>query len=405
MQRKLILIGLAIAMMGQAFAEIIQPPAPTGPFAVGTESRRMVDEKRPEAFTDAADDHRELMVQFWYPAEGTEGKETTTYLPANPQVRAAMFAQLMIPAKRVDEEIMPWRTKSVQGADVSMLKGKFPVVLFSHGFGGYRGQNLSQMEELASRGYVVVSIEHTFCASAVEFPDGRIVYFDDEFKQKPNPDREALDKRYDELARLWAADASFVIDQLEKINATKGDAFAGKLDLDKIGMFGHSFGGATSGEMCLKDARVKCGINMDGRPYGDSRVQGVKQPFMVLCMVRGAEPSPMLLAQAGITKEVYMAIVAQMMGEYENIMRTTPEGYMAQMTHVDHFNFSDFPYISELSPVRKMVVGDIDPVRGGKIINGYVVEFFGKYLKGESAPMLAESAKHEAEVTFSVYSK
>jgi len=277
--------------------------------------------------------------------------------------------------------------------------------LFSHGFGGYRGQNLSQMEELASRGYIVVAIDHTFCASAVEFPGGRIVRFAPEFqKNDPKADRSEQDKRFDELARLWAADAAFVIDELEKFNGASGDAFAGRLDLDKIGMFGHSFGGATSGQMCLQDPRVKCGINMGGRPYGDSRVQGVKRPFMVLTAVRGPA-DPMLLATAGLTQETYKEMIDAMMAEFDLILHAAPEGYLAKFTRMDHYNFTDFPYIADLSPVKKMVIGDIEADRGGKMIMDYVVAFFGKYLQGKDSPSLDQNAAKELEVTMTAFAR
>lgn len=399
-----LLIASFVCFSGYVFAEVTQPPAPTGPYSVGTLSRHLVDEARPETFTEATDDHRELMIQFWYPAEATEGTETAPYLPANPEVRRAMFAQVMMPPARVDETMGTWRTRSVEGASVATAQPKYPVVIFSHGFGGFRTQNISQMEELASRGFIVVAIDHTFCAAAVEFPGGRVVPFADEFKQRQDPDREAVDKQYDGLALLWAADASFVLDELERINGSDGDPLAGRLDLERIGMFGHSFGGATSGQMCLRDPRVKCGINMDGRPYGDARKEGVRQPFMVMRVVRD-KADPALLAMGGITEEQYFAIVKAMNAELDMIAQSAPEGYMLTISDMDHFNFSDFPYIAELSPVRKSLVGDIDPARGGKIIMDYLLAFFGKYLMNEDAPSLAAGAAHPEEVAFTAYAK
>lgn len=384
---------------GYAFAEVTQPPAPTGPYAVGTMSRHLVDDARLETFTDAPDDHRELMIQVWYPAEGTEGKETASYLPANPEVRRAMFAQVMIPPAKVDELMGAWRTRSVEGAAVSSKQKQYPVVLFSHGFGGFRMQNVAQMEELASHGYVVVSIDHTFCAAVVEFPDKRIVRFAPSLMAAQTKPRDEVDKIFDGLALLWGADASFVIDELDKINASADDPLAGRLDLTRLGMFGHSFGGATSLQMCAKDARVKCGIDMDGLAYGDARREGVKQPVMIMHVVRDVA-DPMLLAQGKLTEEQYFEIVKKMESEFDFIAKSAPAGYILTMSHMNHYNFSDFPYIAELSPFSKSLIGDIAPARGAKIINDYVLAFFGKYLMSAGDGMLTPDVAHPAEVKF-----
>lgn len=397
-------IAVSLVTAVDAFTEVTQPPAPTGPYAVGTVSRHLVDTARLENFTDAPDDHRELMVQFWYPAEGTEGKETVPYLPTNPDVRRALFAQLMMPPAKVDETMGTWHTRSVEGAAVSSKQKQYPVVLFSHGFGGFRTQNVSQMEELASQGYIVVAIDHAFCAAVVEFPEGRLVKFAPSLMAAQTKPRDEVDKTFDGLALLWGADASFVIDELEKINAAKADPLTGRLDLGRIGMFGHSFGGATSLQMCAKDARVKCGIDMDGLAYGDARREGVKHPAMIMHVVRDVA-DPALLAMSKMTEADYFALVKKMEADFDMIAKSAPDGYIVTISHMNHYNFSDFPYIAELSPVSKSLIGDISPADGTKIINGYVLAFFGKYLQGAGDGLLAPDAPQPEQVTFVAYNR
>jgi len=82
---------------------------------------------------------------------------------------------------------------------------------------------------------------------------------------------------------------------------------------------------------------------------------------------------------------------------------SAPEGYILTMRHMNHYNFSDFPYIAELSPFSKSLVGDIAPARGGKIINDYVPAFFGKYQQSARDTLLAPDATHPEEVTFAAY--
>src|SRR5262249_19536719 len=83
--------------------------------------------------------------------------------------------------------------------------------------------------------------------------------------------------------QIWTQDTRFVMDEMERMNSGElASVFAGRLDLDHIGLFGHSFGGATAGEVCMLDSRCKAGVNMDGFQYGDLLDHPVTQPFMVM---------------------------------------------------------------------------------------------------------------------------
>lgn len=131
------------------------------------------------------------------------------------------------------------------------------------------------MEELASHGYIVVSIDHSYVSAGTVFPDGRLApaHRLDHFTE------DGLRPYLDE----WVADARFILDKLSKINAADlEDVFTNRLDLTKVGYFGHSFGGAAAAQTMSINSRFKAGINMDGYPFGNAHIRGVKQPFLHL---------------------------------------------------------------------------------------------------------------------------
>ena len=125
----------------------------------------------------------------------------------------------------------------------------------------YGQQNTFQLEELASQGYVVIALNFTGYAATTIFPNGkRIDSVPIEFT--PN----ALNN----MVRNWEQDTTFILNEVIKGNFDKNfTAIANLIDDDKIGMFGHSYGGATAAQMLVKDNRIKAAIDMDGGLYGD----------------------------------------------------------------------------------------------------------------------------------------
>lgn len=153
------------------------------------------------------------------------------------------------------------KTHSYQDAKPLQVKEKFPLLLFGHGMELYGQQNTFQLEELASQGYVVIALNFTGYAATTIFPNGkRIDSVPIEFT--PN----ALNN----MVRNWEQDTTFILNEVIKGNFDKNfTAIANLIDDDKIGMFGHSYGGATAAQMLVKDNRIKAAIDMDGGLYGD----------------------------------------------------------------------------------------------------------------------------------------
>jgi predicted dienelactone hydrolase len=346
---------------------VFRLPDPTGQYQIGTTKLYLVDSTRPETFTPNPDDHREFMVRIWYPAQVEAGGRPAPLMEHMP----LQFSHLSLV-----------QTHAYQDAPVSNAQSSYPVLIFSHGHVGFVEQNLTLMEELASHGYIVCSIAHTYQAIITVFPDGRVVPADsalaNDFLHGKSP-TQAINAEH---LRLWTEDTRFLIDELERIQAGERESLlVGKLDMDRLGIFGQSFGGVTAVQVCIVDDRCQAGISLDsGLPSdytGRATEPPLKQPFMF-----------MLNEVAWFYRR----------GILEKLNNTT---YAVSVGGTTHFNFTDLVLYS---PILKFTreFGPIEGDRMVKIINAYVVAFWDEYLNGEISPLLDSPSPDFPEVIIEV---
>jgi dienelactone hydrolase len=244
-------------------------PAPTGPYAVGSTDLHLVDHARPDPWV--AGTTRELMVTVRYPARPGSGPKAPYLTPGAAKVVSEEdAAQLGISADRLD---YTFPTHARTGAPAA--GGRRPVVLYSPSAKYPRSVGTAQLEQLTSEGYVTVAIDHTHESAAVEFPGGRV-------------ERRALPPGTDGklLIATRVADTRFVLDELKSLKLPAGLS----LDLTRIGMFGHSAGGFTTGETMVSDPRINAGADLDGsmaysqsaRDFGRVANEGLDRPFLLL---------------------------------------------------------------------------------------------------------------------------
>lgn len=246
-------------------------PLPTGSNPVGTQVMDLLDPTRNDPFL-ANGAKRELLVRLWYPASHGQNCRRADY--ASPRVWSDFSRLLGIPLPDVTTNSC-WNT--------SMADGAHPVVIFTHGYTGTFTDYTFLFEDLASRGYVVASVDHTFEATAVEFPDGRFVesVFGSHLGNIMRADEEAM-----ELAvSVRLNDLKFVVNALELLNAGDSNMFAGKLDMSRLALAGHSLGGLTAILGVEQDSRFHAGVILDG-VVPNSATNGTETPVLLLAAGR-----------------------------------------------------------------------------------------------------------------------
>jgi len=358
---------------------------PTGPHAIGMTEYRWTDADRPEPFTRDPDDLRSVAVRVWYPAAESAGAGDAMYLPD--------------PAEFGDAEdfvaVTHVRTNAI--ADAAPAAGPFPVLVYHHGGGWTRFTSTFTTEELASHGYVVVSVGHNGFNRTQFLPDGASVAPDTLTFPEPTGDllADALgswDYLDDHHFPEWVADARFVLDQLETLNGS--GLFAGRLDLDRIGMYGWSFGGATSIEASVVDERVKAAIDHDGQLFGTAPTAGTARPFMLMHGGELPELPPTDDPEVDAANEKALAELMAQVTRTDSALKAASTGdwYDVTIAGTNHGSFSDLVLFTPA------FAASIETVRGHEIVNALTLAFFDRYLKGADAPLLDDPAAVYPEV-------
>jgi dienelactone hydrolase len=266
----------AAGSAGSAGSPRLTLPAPAGPYRLGTTSLYLIDRSRPDPWVPAIR-FRGLVIQVWYPACAVDGYPRVPYF--TPILARAYEKYSGIPVA------LNWPVTDARlGAPVQQREGGWPVVLYSPGLGDERSDTTCLVEELASRGYVVVTIDHLHDSGVVELPDGTL----ETIAVPPPPPDDSPQTTKEIDSRV--ADVRFVLDQLAVISHGGNPDQAHRplprglhraLDLHRVGMFGHSDGGSTTGHAMHADARIKAGVNLDGTFYTPQGAAGSDRPLLL----------------------------------------------------------------------------------------------------------------------------
>ena len=351
---------------------------PTGPHALGMTEYFWTDESRPEPFTRDPDDARSVAVRVWYPADGSGAGGEPDGAPYVPDLAEFGSGEDFLVVTHV-------RTNAV--LDRAPAAGPFPILVYHHGGSWTRFTSTFTTEELASHGYIVVSVGHNGFNKTHFLPDGTSVVPDTLTFPEPTGDlladaRASWDFLDEHYFPEWVADAVFVLDQLETLN--RSGHLAGRLDLDRIGMYGWSFGGATSIEMTVVDERVKAAIDQDGQLFGSAPDAGSARPIMLMHSTELPDPPPdedPEVAEANV--RAFVELLADV-GRTDAALKTASTGdwYEVTIAGTNHGSFSDLVIFTPA------FAATIETARGHEIINALTVAFFDRYLKGAEAPLL-----------------
>lgn len=382
------LLGIGAAAFGMftlpKLFPIISFPEPTGEYTVGTQEFHLIDKKRKEFVVPNHQVNRELMIQVYYPAEkGTE--HPSPYFEHIDALTQQLATTQGFPYFATTHLGLT-ETHSYVEATPIKSKEKFPLLLFAHGMSLYSRQNTFQLEELASHGYVVVALNFTGDATTTVFPDGDRVDF--------TPIENTITFLNNRI-KLWEQDTSFVLDEVIKGDFDKNfKAIAALIDDDNIGMLGHSFGGATSAQMLVKDDRIKAAIDMDGGLYGDPMpTNGPEKPFMLLNA--NASINFMIEAysqQPGNRDELFVESYLR------NKTIEKPGVYTAIIPKTNHGSFTD---LAAVSPIINESGADVNAIF--KLINELSLGFFNKNLKGIHDNKLEEIQKEHPEINLTLH--
>ena len=347
----------------------------TGKYAVGTTSYTFVDHNRLETYETDPYSKRKLAVQIWYPVNKDEKGKFAPYISDIQPIAKGLKKALHLPSF-LFQQLSLVKTHSMLNVHVSPEKSNYPVLIFSHGLTGFRNQNTFEVEELASHGYIIVGIDHTYDAAATIFTDGSSA----EIRFKNLSGFDELDSHI----TLWEKDVSFVLNELEKLNKNdRKNLFINRMDLNQIGMFGHSYGGATAVQMLMKDDRIKAAVNMDGTLYGEKIEEtGVEKPLMIFNGEKSIDYNEYkkTLNQADSQLDKPLSY-------YENNWKETTErrenalangGISIEIPHTSHMSFTDFPLFSPFFANK----GE-DPRYVHEVINAFTLHFFDFHLKNK----------------------
>lgn len=242
-------------------------PSPTGPNKVGTRVIELVDANRNDPYLPNGT-KRDLLVRFWYPASLAQGCKVAEYTSAGVWSYFSQLKSVALPQVN---------TNSCWNAP--MAGDPHPVVVFTHGYTGTFTDYTFLFEDLASRGYIVASVDHTYEATAVEFPDGRLVtsVLGSYLAGNARGDEKTLTLAV--LVRL--GDLKFVVNELERLNQMPSGPFAGRLDMSRLALAGHSLGGLTTLLGVQEEPRFRAGVALDGM-LPDGIAFGTQTPMMIL---------------------------------------------------------------------------------------------------------------------------
>ncbi|MGY6021767.1 alpha/beta hydrolase family protein [Streptomyces spinosirectus] len=355
----------------------LKMPAPTGPYSVGMVGLHLVDSSRTDPYVGGK---REVMVSLWYPATSTSGHYQA---PWQPSISGAHF--LASRGLSPQQVTLP-RTAGHVLAPVKTSLGKLPVLLYSTGLHSDRSMGTALAQDLASRGYLVVTVDHTHDANEVQFPGKRL-----EVNRMPAGSHSS------DTLKVRAADIKFVINALGKISsggnpdaghATLPSGLAQSVDTSRIGMFGWSLGGAAVDTAMQLDKRIDAGANLDGQFFGTAPSKDLDRPFMLFSSGSHNRNND---------------------GSWRT-MWSHLKGYRVdvQLHGAAHLSFSDqewmVPQEAGLLGLSKaqlqQAYGTIDPNRAVQVQRVYLAAFFDQELRHKHSTLLDGPADKYPEISF-----
>lgn len=363
--------GMYQLLHQHASTQKIALPKPAGEFNIGFTNLDLVDITRKEVYSeDPLHKHRELVIDAWYPVnKNTSGVRVDFFGPLSTFVKNDI-SRLENQPISLFAHFDALKSHALFNMPLSDKYASYPVIIFSPGFGSPARLYTSLCEELASQGYIVFALNYPYITSPVIFHDGRVIAPTKKFEQFKG-DKEKKDQATLEEMETWIKDMRFLVDQLAVIN--KNDKFSGKLNLNKIGVCGHSLGGAAAINMSRNDDRIKACCNLDGRLRGVDAEVGFSTPLMVVLSDRQD------LSSQKETQSINRLI-----------SHMTNDAYMLMIKATNHGSFTDFDYLVGKSTE--------DTFLKFYMIRSIIARFFDVYLHEQNKNLILDYVKDHSEI-------
>jgi pimeloyl-ACP methyl ester carboxylesterase len=257
------------------------------------------------------------------------GTKTAPYLPdfdrVLPKLSPVRISGMFRPSTFRGIDLLP-QTEVVENARITPGKQRFPLLLFSHGWGNSTFLYTAELEDIVSHGYIVVAVDHPYDTNYTVFPDRDVIFFaQDRFDTETKKPKGFINYARDRV-EVMGDDNKFALTEILKYANTRSRQapFYNRVDEREIGAFGHSIGGLAAARTCQIDTRVDACVDQDsdddrGSPFIATPLdQTEKQPFL-LFVVSSADlwspatvnPSDADLAAQKITRQDYLALLKE----------------------------------------------------------------------------------------------
>lgn len=338
-------------------------PKPSGEYKIGTRTFDLEDPSREEVYTELEGDFRKIKYQIWYPTDKTKGLRKARWITDGKALSRQLARSMYLPSFMLDHTVQI-ESNSFLDAPISHTNTSYPVVIISHGWSGFRELHTDFAEELASNGFIAVSIDHTYGSQAVKFNDGTIAYLNKNALPSGS-DQGKFQKASNLLATTYGEDVVAVINDLERLNKNDED-FSTKLDLDRLGLLGHSTGGGGDVYTSLKDSRIKALIGLDawvGPIESKALARGLTMPSLFLRSEQWSQgPNNFAL---------------------NTLFKNSSDVTLVQLGETNHVDFS-MAYM--YSPITKYIgfTGKMGGRKSSKIQKEFILAFFQRHLESKA---------------------
>lgn len=358
-----------------------------GKYQVGTFSFDVVDEERIENYGETVGEKRKIRLQIWYPSDYTEGLERAKWLYDGRDSAKGVPAYIGLPGFLMSYTAK-FESNSYLGASLSQGKEEYPLIVISHGWYGFRNLHTDVAERLASEGYIVVAIEHTYGSLSTVFDDGSVHFADPETLPDAE-EEEAFAEAAILLVETYSQDVKKTLDVIEEINQGKFrtiyddqnkkiEMLENRINVDQIGLMGHSTGGGGVVKTAMTDERVDAVMGLD--PW----IEPIEENYLE----QGLDV-PSLFISSEQWKDRTNDDVLKYLSEQE--------ATVTKMYQLNGTNHQDFTMMYMFEPIAKIIgfTGDLDEERSREIQQDFDLQFFDYNLLDAENELMSLDEKYD----------